>query len=59
LARREPGLVARHRFGSLHGEICLNAVEFRTQATLFLLASKWEAHRNFAKKCATMLKTFG
>jgi hypothetical protein len=34
-------------------------VEFRTQATLFLLAFKWEAHRNFAKKCATMLKMFG
>jgi hypothetical protein len=59
LVRREPGLVARHRFGSVQGEICLNAVEFRTQATLFLLAFKWEAHRNFAKKCATMLKTFG
>jgi hypothetical protein len=34
-------------------------VEFRTQATLNLLAFKWEAHRRFAKKCATMLKTFG
>jgi hypothetical protein len=59
LIRREPGLVARHRFGSVQGEICLNAVEFRTQATLFLLAFKWEAHRNFAKKCTAMLKTFG
>jgi hypothetical protein len=59
LIRREPGLVARHRFGSVQGEICLNAVEFRTQAALFLLAFRWEAHRNFAKKCATMLKTFG
>jgi hypothetical protein len=59
LIRREPGLVARRRFGSVQGEICLNAVEFRTQATLFLLAFKWEAHRNFARKCATMLKTFG
>ena len=59
LIRREPGLVAMHQFGSVQGEICLNAVEFRTQATLFLLAFKWEAHRNFAKKCATMLKTFG
>jgi hypothetical protein len=59
LIRREPGLVARHRFGSVQEELCLNAVEFRTQATLFLLAFKWEAHRNFAKKCATMLKMFG
>jgi hypothetical protein len=59
LIRREPGLFARHRFGSVQGEICLNAVEFRTQATLFLLAFKWEAHRKSAKKCATMLKTFG
>jgi hypothetical protein len=59
LIRCEPGLVAKHRFGSVQGEICLNAVEFRTQATLFLLAFKWEAHRNFANKCATMLKTFG
>jgi hypothetical protein len=39
--------------------MCLNAAEFRTQATLFLLALKWEANRKFAKKCATMLKTFG
>jgi hypothetical protein len=59
LIRCEPGLVAKHRFGSVQGEICLNAVKFRTQATLFLLAFKWEAHRKFAKKCATMLKTFG
>jgi len=59
LIRREPGLIARRRFGSVQGEICLNAVEFRIQATLFLLAFKWEAHGNFAKKCATMLKTFG
>jgi hypothetical protein len=59
LIRLEPGLVARHRFGSVQGELCLNAVEFRTQATLFLLAFKWEAHRNFAKKCAIMLKMFG
>jgi hypothetical protein len=59
LIRREPGLVARRRFGSVQGELCLNAVEFRTQATLFLLAFKWEAHRNFSRKCATMLKTFG
>lgn len=59
LIQREAGLVARRRFGSVQGEICLNAVEFRTQATLFLLAFKWEARRNFAKKCATMLKTFG
>jgi hypothetical protein len=59
LIGREPGLVARHRFCFVQGEICLNAVEFRTQMTLFLLAFKWEAHRNFAKKCATMLKTFG
>ena len=34
-------------------------MDFRTQVTLFLLAFKWEAHRNFARKCATMLKTFG
>jgi hypothetical protein len=59
LIRREPGLVARRRLDSVQGEICLNAVEFRTQATFFLLAFKWDAHRNFAKKCATMLKTFG
>jgi hypothetical protein len=59
LIRREPGLVTMHQFGSVPGEICLNAVEFRTQATLFLLAFKWEAHRNFARKCSTMLKTFG
>ena len=59
LIRREPGVVTMHQFGSVQGEICLNAVEFRTQATLFLFAFKWEAHRNFAKKCATMLKTFG
>jgi hypothetical protein len=59
LIRLKPGLVARHRFGSVQGELCLDAVQFRTQATLFLLAFKWEAHRNFAKKCATMLKMFG
>jgi hypothetical protein len=59
LIRREPGLVVRHRFGFVQGELCLNAVEFRTQATLFLLAFKWEANHQFAKKCATMLKTFG
>jgi hypothetical protein len=39
--------------------MCLDATEFRTQATLFLLALKWEANRKFAKKCAIMLKTFG
>jgi hypothetical protein len=59
LIRREPGLVVRHRFGSMQGEPCLDAAEFRAQATLFFLASKWEANRKFAKKCATMLKTFG
>jgi hypothetical protein len=59
LMRREPGLVVRHRFGFLQGELCLNAVEFRTQATLFLLAFKWEANYQYAKKCATTLKMFG
>jgi hypothetical protein len=59
LIRREPGLVARHQFGSVPEELCLNAAEFRTQATLFLLAFKWEANRKSAKKCAIMLKTFG
>jgi hypothetical protein len=38
--RREPGLVVRHRLGFVQGEMCLNAAEFRTQATLFLLALK-------------------
>jgi hypothetical protein len=59
LIRREPGLMARHRFGFLQGGICLNAADFRTQATLFSLAFKREANHKFAKKCATMLKMFG
>jgi hypothetical protein len=59
LIRREPSLVVRQRFGFVQGEMCLDAAEFCTQATLFLLALKWEANRKFVKKCATMLKTFG
>jgi hypothetical protein len=59
LIRREPGLVARHQFGSVQGELCLNVAQFRTQATLFLLAFKWEANRKSFKKCATMLKMYG
>lgn len=59
LIRRRQGLVAQRKFGFLHGEICLNAVQFRKQATLFLLALKREAHHGLAKKCARMLKRFG
>jgi hypothetical protein len=59
LIRCEPSLVARNRFGFVRGELCLNAAKFRTRATLFLLAFKWEANRKFAKKGATMLKKFG
>jgi hypothetical protein len=40
LIRRESGLVVRHRFGFVQGELCLDAAEFRTQATLFFLAAK-------------------
>lgn len=59
LIRRKQGLVAERNFGFLHGEICLNAVQFRKQATLFLLAFKREAHHRLSKKCTTMLKRFG
>jgi hypothetical protein len=57
LIRREPGLLARHQFGLVPEELCLNAVEFRTQATPFLLTFKWEVNRKLAKVCVTMLKT--
>jgi hypothetical protein len=43
----------------VQGELCLNAAEFRTQATLLMLAFKREANPKSVKKCATMLKTFG
>jgi hypothetical protein len=59
LIRRKRGILARHKFGFLQGEICLNAVDFRKQATLFLLAFKRESQRGRAKKCSRMLKRFG
>jgi hypothetical protein len=59
LIRRKRGILARHKFGFLQGEICLNAVDFRKQATLFLLASKRESQRGRAKKRSRMLKRFG
>ena len=43
----------------MHGEICLNTVNFRKQATLFLLAFKRESQRGRAKKCSRMLNRFG
>jgi hypothetical protein len=40
LIRRKQGILARRNFGFLQGEICLNDVDSRKQATLFLLAFK-------------------
>jgi hypothetical protein len=59
LIRRKREILARHKFGFLQGEICLNAVDFRKQATLFLLVFKRESQRGRAKKCSRMLKRFG
>jgi hypothetical protein len=59
MIRRKQGILARRKFGFLQGEICLNAVDFRKQATLFLLAFKRESQYGRAKKCSKMLKRFG
>jgi hypothetical protein len=58
MIRCKQGILARRKFGFLQGEICLNAVDFRKQATLFLLAFKRESQRGRAKKCSKMLKRF-
>jgi ribosomal protein L31E len=59
LIRRKQGVLVRRKFGLLQGEICLNAVDFRKQATLFLLAFKRESRCGRAKKCSRMLRRFG
>jgi hypothetical protein len=59
LIRHKQDIVPSEKFGSVKGEVCLNAVEFRIQATLFLLALKREADDELAKKCTRMLKRFG
>jgi hypothetical protein len=59
LIRRKRGILARRKFGFLQGEICLNAMDFRKQATLFLLTFKRESRCGRAKKCSRMLKRFG
>jgi hypothetical protein len=51
-------IVPSGKSGSVEGEVCFNAVEFRTQATLFFLPSKREADDDLAKKCTKMLKSF-
>ena len=59
LIRRKQGILARRKFGFVRGEICLSAVDFRKQATLFLLAFKRGSQCGRAKKCSRMLKRFG
>jgi hypothetical protein len=59
LIRRKQGILVRRKFGFLQGEMCMNAVDFRKQATLFLLAFKRESRCGRAKKCSRMLKRFG
>jgi hypothetical protein len=59
LIRHKQGIAPSGTSGSVEGEVCLNAVEFCTHATLFLLAFKREAGHKFAKKCTKMLKRFG
>lgn len=59
LIRHKQDIAPSRRFGLVKGEVCINAVEFRTQATLFLLALKREANDELAKKCTRMLKRFG
>jgi hypothetical protein len=59
LIRHKQDIVPSEKFGPVEGEVCLNAVEFRTQATLFLLALKREADDELAKKCTIILKRFG
>lgn len=59
LIRRQPWMKVIRQFGFLQGEICLDACEFRKQATMFLLAFKRETHDRCGKRCAKMLKRFG
>jgi hypothetical protein len=59
LIRRKQGIRARQMYSFVHGEICLNAVDFRKQVTLFLLAFKRESQCGRAKKCSRMLERFG
>ncbi|KAK0303173.1 hypothetical protein LTR82_017647 [Friedmanniomyces endolithicus] len=59
LIRCKPGVEAKYKFGILRGELCVNAADFREQATLFLLAFKQETDHKLSKKCAKMLKRFG
>jgi len=56
LIRRKRGILARRKSGFLQGKGCLNAVDLRKQATLFLLTFKRESHGGIAKKCSRMLK---
>jgi hypothetical protein len=59
LIRHKQDIVPSEKFEPVEGEECLNAVEFRTQATLFSLAFKREADDGLAKRCARVLKRFG
>lgn len=59
LVRRATCTALRHEFGSLQDEICLEAITFCKQATLFLLAFKREGHQRYTRKCVRMLKRFG
>ncbi len=59
LIRCKPGVKAKGEFGILQGEMCVNAANFREQATLFLLAFKQECNCKLTEKCAILLKRFG
>ncbi|GIZ48177.1 hypothetical protein CKM354_001125000 [Cercospora kikuchii] len=59
LIRRKQDTVAFRQFGFLHGEMCINAANFREQATIFLLAFQREAQGKRSRVSAQMLKMLG
>jgi hypothetical protein len=56
LIRRKQGILARRNICFLQGGVCLNAVDFRKQATLFLPAFERESQCRRAKKCSRYSK---
>nr|POF02614.1 hypothetical protein CFP56_58246 [Quercus suber] len=59
LIRRKCGLKARHTFGFSQDEICVNAADFRKEASLFLLALRPKISPKQSQWCTRMLERFG
>lgn len=59
LIRHNHVLKKKRAFGRLHGELCISPVQFRTQATLFLLAYENEGRPQQKEICMRMLQVVG